>query len=70
MSDVLFMDLISTKILSKISFVVFSSHQRWAKKKKRFNVKQIPTAVLVGGLGIDKDKPNSECNTIGSAYTL
>ena len=27
-SDVLLMDLISTKILSKISFVVFSSHQR------------------------------------------
>ena len=51
------MDLISKKILSKISFVVFSSHQRWAKKKKKgLNEEQIPTALLVGGLGIDKDK--------------
>ena len=50
------MDLILTKILSKISFVVFSSHQRWAKKKKGLDEEQTPTAVLVEGLGIDKDK--------------
>ena len=33
MSDVLLMDLVSTKILSKILFVVFSSHQRWVKQE-------------------------------------
>ena len=54
LSDVLLMDLISTKILSKILSVVFSSHRD--EPKKGFNKEQIPTVVLVGRLGIDKDK--------------
>ena len=51
------MDLISTKILSKISFALFQVIKD--EPKKGFNEEEIPTAVLVGGLGIDKDKSST-----------
>ena len=53
------MDLVLTEILSKVSFVVYSSHQK-DEPKKEFNMVQVPTVLLDGGLRILK-RANIHC---------
>ena len=40
-------DLVLTEILSKVSFVVYASHQRRVKRGED-NLVHVPTAILVG----------------------